>query len=85
MKLDNNSLTEIPDGIAKLVNLEVMMYSGNQICSITEKIGELSQLREIYLAKNYSIDVIPASFSRLAKIEMIDLAGLSALKEIPIP
>lgn len=85
LKFDNNSLTEIPDDIAKLVNLEVIMYSGNQISKITEKIGELPVLREIYLAKNYGIEFIPSSFSKLSKIEMIDVSEITALKELPIP
>jgi Leucine-rich repeat (LRR) protein len=37
--MDANQLTFISDNIAKLKNLEVLIYTSNQLTSVTEKIG----------------------------------------------
>jgi len=58
--LGNNQITNIPESIGSLINLQVLNLSYNKIINIPESIGSLVNLGILYLSNN-QITSIPES------------------------
>jgi len=85
-KLDLNrmGLTEVPEAIGQLRQLQLLYLRNNSLSSLPEAIGQLGQLRYIYLDNN-KISSLPAALLQLGQLRYIylDNNGISSLpKEI---
>ncbi len=74
-------LKEVPDGIAKLKNLKILLLDYNQIDSISPKIKELKQLKELNLFSNNLSD-FPKVLCELGQLQSLDIGG-NKITEIP--
>lgn len=52
LKLSGLGLTELPNDVFELTNLEIIDISGNSLKTISERLWDLPHLREIYVAGN---------------------------------
>ncbi len=78
---NSNSISEIPDEICNLHNLEILNLSNNRLLTLPENIGKLKSLKELYLARN-QIKKLPDSIEDLKNLEIIDIS-YNNLIEIP--
>lgn len=68
----NCYLTEIPDWIGELNQLQVLILCENKLSKIPESIGELTQLKKLDL-RNNNLTQIPDSITNLKLLNFIDL------------
>jgi len=74
-------LTEIPEEIASLTQLQKLLLSHNQLTEIPEAIASLTQLQHLDLSDNYLTE-IPEAIASLTQLEKLDLYG-NQLTELP--
>ena len=70
--LHNKNITEIPDSIGQLTNLESFMISDNKINKISPEIGKLTKLRGLNLGNN-ELTEIPSEIGNLTNLEELFL------------
>src|SRR5262249_52270479 len=78
LDLSRLGLTEIPERLSRLFNLEVLDLKGNQISEIPETVFRLSALRILELSNN-QIAEIPESIRDLKNLVYLYLHGNAAL------
>ena len=76
-----NKLTEFPDVVLQLTNLNILNLSWNQITAIPEAIGQLSNLTQLELSRN-QITSIPEDLGQLSNLTQLDL-GENQITSIP--
>ncbi len=81
LNLSNNLLTILPDSIGYMNSLEILNLNGyynnsNIITNLPSSIGNLSNLKELYLQHN-QIDSIPDELNNLSLLEKLDISYLS--------
>ncbi|CAM0907783.1 unnamed protein product [Alopecurus aequalis] len=83
---DNTFIGPIPGSIGKLVSLEVLNLSGNNMSGALQNTGlkNLRNLRELYLGSNQLTGSLPASLFSLPCIEYLDLSENLFQGHIPI-
>ena len=81
VKWVGNPLTQFPDDVLQLTNLQILRLAYNGITSIPEAIGQLSNLRELNLSANKIIS-IPEAFGQLYNLADLDLS-YNKLTSIP--
>ncbi|MBD2177554.1 leucine-rich repeat domain-containing protein, partial [Pseudanabaena sp. FACHB-1998] len=74
-------LSEIPDSITRLTNLQSLDLSYNSLSEIPDSITRLTNLQSLYLSNN-SLSEIPDSITRLTNLQSLDLS-YNSLSEIP--
>ena len=79
LNLSNQGLTEIPDSVWSLKNLEALDLSGNQIQQISSKIDSLKSLVYLNLMGN-PITELPANFYKL-NLKNINVSGSPLYQE----
>jgi len=72
--LDEKGLRELPDYVAKCVNLEVLDLSDNSFDEIPEELKKLSKLRVVDLTNN-PISYLPDWLLEMEALDELDLSG----------
>ena len=72
LDLSKTGLTEIPDEVFEKVDLTVLHLFGNQIDSISSRIGELKNLEELYIGKN-NLKTLPKEIGQLKNLKILSL------------
>ncbi len=72
LMLHNKNITEIPDSIGQLTNLESFMINDNKINKISPEIGKLTKLRGLNLGNN-ELTEIPSEIGNLTNLEELFL------------
>ena len=66
------SLTEIPESIGSLYNLQELHLHNNNLISLSESIGSLSNLQKLYLDNN-NLTELPKSIGSLSNLQELQL------------
>ena len=74
LNLDNNSIKELPESMAKLTGLKWLRLNGNQLKGIPSAFSALKNLRRIYLKKN-GLTAVPEVAKEWTSLEDISLDG----------
>lgn len=80
LDLHGNQIENIPDGLSKLQNLQILNLSGNMLKEIPEDLCSLP-LIELQLQGN-NIERLPKEFGRLSNLAALDLSR-NALRHLP--
>jgi len=82
-KLDLSSigLTEVPESIASLTQLQGLGLSNNQLTEVPESIASLTQLQRLDLSNN-QLTELPKSIASLTQLQRLDLSN-NQLTELP--
>ncbi|MFP4575990.1 MAG: leucine-rich repeat domain-containing protein, partial [Coleofasciculus sp.] len=81
LDLSGKGITEIPDCIGQLTNLQKLYFEENQITEIPECIGKLTNLQKLIIGKN-KITEIPGCISQLTNLRFLGLWE-NQITEIP--
>ena len=68
LDLTSLDLTEVPESIGQLSQLESLSLERNRLTTLPESISQLSQLRNLFLNDN-QLTTLPESLSKLSKLE----------------
>jgi len=71
-----NKITQIPDWVAELVNLEVLDLSGNAIEIVPKSIAQLQNLKQLFLQDN-EIVFVDGALGQLNNLEVLWIQGNS--------
>ena len=84
-QLDHNHIfSDIPAGIANLLNLMYFYADNNNISrAIPESLGDLSNLRELSMSHNNLQGDIPPSLGNCKILQLLNLVGNNLLGNIP--
>ena len=83
-KLDSDSeLTQLPDGIQNLTNLEGLYLHGNALSAIPEGISSLVNQKHLWLSENQLLDGIPAWIGGLTNLKRLELGNNQLTGTIP--
>jgi hypothetical protein len=74
LDLSANRLTELPDWISDLTELEELVLRGNLLARLPPALVGLERLARLDAADNRLVE-IPAGLSRLPRLSMLDLSG----------
>lgn len=74
LSLNFYRLTEIPDAIGQLTNLEMLNLNVNQLSEIPDSLGRLTNLQQLHLSGN-QLSKIPDSIGQLTNLEQLYLSG----------
>jgi internalin A len=82
LDLNRMGLTELPESLGQLMQLQSLNLSGNHLTALPEWLGELAQLESLNLSHN-RLTVLPEGLSRLTQLQTVDLEynELTALPE----
>jgi internalin A len=82
LNLQLKGLTEVPESIGQLTQLQSLYLWGNQLTALPESIGQLSQLETLDLSNNV-LTALPESIGQLTQLKNLDLSNnvLTALPE----
>ncbi|MBK8848005.1 MAG: leucine-rich repeat domain-containing protein [Bacteroidetes bacterium] len=72
LDLSKTKLTQIPEQVFQLANLEVLIVNKNKLTSIPNEISKLQHLRELH-AVNNKIKVIPSTINALTQLKVLNL------------
>lgn len=72
LNLSKQGLREIPDNVFDRTELTTLRLFGNQIDSISPRIGELVNLEKLYLGRN-NLKTIPPEIKNLKKLKLLSL------------
>ncbi len=78
LNLSGLGLTELPELLGQLTQLQRLGLAGNQLTALPESLGQLTQLRELDLSKN-QLTALPESLRQLKSLERLFLHGNNAL------
>lgn len=70
---DSDKLTELPESLGQLTQLQSLNLSGNQLTTLPESLGQLSRLQSLNLFNN-KLMAVPESFGQLTQLRSLDLA-----------
>ena len=82
LKPDSEKLTELPESLGQLTQLQTLDLSGNQLTALPEWLGQLTQLQDLNFENN-RLTALPESLGQLTQLQTLDLSGnqLTALPE----
>ncbi|MFO7864636.1 MAG: leucine-rich repeat domain-containing protein [Salinivirgaceae bacterium] len=78
---DNNTIGSLPADVVKLKQLEIIDLSGNDLHTLPKELGQLENLRELYLQNN-CLATLPDSIVQLVNLEVLDLS-YNSLENLP--
>ena len=75
-------LTELPESLGQLTQLQTLNLSHNQLTALPESVGQLTQLQRLDLGGN-QLTALPESLGRLTQLRSLNLTAnqLTALRE----
>jgi len=73
-QLDSEKLTELPESLSQLTQLQSLNLSHNQLAALPESVGRLTQLRGLLVASNRLKD-LPDSFAQLRELRLLSIAS----------
>ncbi len=73
---DSEKLTELPESLGQLTQLQSLDLSGNQLTTLPESLGQLTQLQSLDLSGN-QLTTLPESLGRLAAHTQLQTLHLS--------
>jgi hypothetical protein len=82
LDLHNLKLTEVPEAIAALTQLQTLNLSDNQLTELPEAIAALSQLQTLDLSGN-QLTELPEAIAALSQLQTLDV-GKNQLTTLPI-
>lgn len=71
---ESEKLTELPESLFQLTELQVLDIPGNKLTGLPESLGQLTQLRTLNLAMNELL-ALPESWGQLTRLEALDLSN----------
>lgn len=71
---DDTGLTELPESLGQLTQLESLDLSGNQLTALPEWLSQLTWLRSLGLSGN-QLTTLPESLGQLTQLEYLELSG----------
>ncbi|MCI0423847.1 MAG: ADP-ribosylation factor-like protein, partial [Acidobacteria bacterium] len=74
LNLDKMGLTELPESLGQLRQLEKLELNMNNLKSLPESLGNLTRLRELWLYGNRELTLLPESLANLVHLELLHLA-----------
>ncbi len=80
--LSQMKLTELPDSLGQLTQLQTLELSYNQLTALPESLGQLTQLQTLEVNTN-RISSVPESFHALVLLDRIELGG-NPLGRLPV-
>ena len=78
---ESEKLTELPESLAQLTQLQSLDLSYNQLTALPEWLGQLPKLQRLVLSEN-QLSGLPESIDRLTQLEELELDG-NRLKALP--
>ncbi len=72
LDLSRNGLTQIPVEVFENKELKVLKLFGNQLDSVSSRIGELVNLEELYIGKN-NLSTLPKEIGQLKNLKILSL------------
>jgi|GEM_PF-1833774 len=79
----NWNLTNIPDGIGDLKELECLYVWGTSVSSCSPRLGELTNLRELHVSGHKNTDTLFEVLGKLQGLKSLSLKDLEHLTELP--
>ena len=79
---DEDKLTELPEWLGQLTQLQSLNLSSNRLTALPEWLGQLTQLQTLYLSYN-QLTALPEWLGQLTQLQSLDLSDnqLTALPE----
>ncbi len=81
LNLSQNQLTQLPESLAALTQLQVLDLSQNQLTQLPELLAALTQLQGLYLSQN-RLTQLPQSLGALTQLQVLSLSG-NKLNDLP--
>jgi hypothetical protein len=76
-----SKLTELPESLSLLTQLQMLDLSDNQLTALPEWLGQLTQLQSLNLSRN-QLTYLPDSLGKLTRLQTLSL-GANQLTELP--
>jgi internalin A len=74
LDLNDRRLTELPESLGQLTQLQSLDLSRNQLTALPESLGQFTQLQRLDLTGN-QLTTLPESLGQLTQLQRLDLAG----------
>jgi hypothetical protein len=81
LDLSGLKLTELPEAIASLTQLQLLDLSNNKLTELPEAIASLTQLQQLYLSNN-QLRKLPEAIASLTQLQLLNLSN-NQLRELP--
>lgn len=81
LSLEGKKLTQIPDSVFNITNLRSLRLYGNELDSISYRIGDLIHLEELYLGKN-NLTFLPDEIGNLTNLKILSVQ-YNELEKLP--
>jgi hypothetical protein len=72
LDLGGMKLTELPESLGQLTQLQALFLYNNQLTTLPEWLGQMTQLKELYLLSN-QLTTLPESLGQLTQLKILDL------------
>ena len=82
LSLSGMRLTELPESIGQLTQLQTLNLSSNQLTALPESLGQLTQLQELRLHDN-QLTTLPESLGQLTQLQKLYVAA-NQLTALPV-
>jgi internalin A len=82
LDLGDLSLSELPESLEQLTQLQILAVSDNQLTALPESLGQLTQLQQLYVSHN-QLTALPEALGQLTQLKSLDVSRnqLTALPE----
>jgi internalin A len=81
LDLSGRRLTELPESIGQLTQLQSFYLHGNQLTALPESVGRLTELKNLNVSHN-QLTELPESIGQLTQLQRLDLSG-NQLRALP--
>jgi internalin A len=81
LDLSSQKLTEWPESISQLKQLQTLNLESNQLSALPESIGQLTQLQRLDFDNN-QLSTLPEKIGQLTQLQLLSLSG-NQLSELP--
>ncbi len=71
---DSKKLTELPESLGQLTQLQALDLTSNQLTALPESLGQLTQLQALFLSYN-QLTALPESLGQLTQLQTLYLMG----------